>query len=258
MTTIDIVNLKGGTGKTTTAANMATILAEDYGYRVVLIDADAQANSTSLFLPGQKDLNDLSLLMDEGGYNADFIYNTAYPNLSIVPASINLNSFDLHLAGTDRWNTLLSSISNFCDTLRQDGDVDYVIIDCPPSFSLACISAIMASDEVIIPIKLDKYSFTGLRYLTKQIEQMQQEFPTLKIRGGLITSYYSNSLNIEAAAALRQAAHVPIFKQVIRRSPKADESTWADEPVCQFSRTSAAGRDYRKFVLEYLRGEAGR
>ena len=251
MITTAIVNLKGGTGKTTTAANMATILAEDYGKKVLIIDADAQANSTGLFLPGQVDLNDLTLLIQQGYYVEDYIYPTAYPNLSIVPASINLNDLDI-AAARDSEKSNLNALVDFCSALKEDGEIDHVIIDCPPGFTVACMAAIIASDEIIVPIKLDKFAVTGVRYLIEQVDGLKASFPQLSIRGGLLTAYYSSPNNHAAANLLRDISGIPLFNQVIRRSPKADESTWADEPVCQFSPQSAAGLDYRKFVAEYL------
>ena len=252
MITTSIVNLKGGTGKTTTAANMATILAEDYGKKVLLIDADAQANSTALFLSGQDGNNDLTCLMKEGGYVDDFLYDTAYKNLSILPASINLNDLDLSTAQNGGEQGYLSALIDFCAALADDGEFDHVIIDCPPGFTVACIAALISSDEIIVPIKLDKFAVTGVRYLLQQVVGLSNSYPKLSIRGGLLTAYYNSPNNHAAANILRGMSGIPLFNQVIRRSPKADESTWADEPVCQFSPQSAAGLDYRKFVAEYL------
>lgn len=161
MKTISIVNLKGGVGKTVTAVNLAGILAADYGKRVLLVDSDPQGDA-SQYIGVVPDACSTADLFDGGSaYYEDVIQHTIYRDLDIIPADMQLASVDLD-ADIDR-KQAVRVYADLRDALVEDDAYDVMIFDCPPSFSLPCISAIAASDTVIVPIKPGAFEMAGMR-----------------------------------------------------------------------------------------------
>ena len=229
MRTIAIVNLKGGVGKTVTAVNVAAILATEYGQRVLLIDADPQANATqSLLPPGEYDTLARLLAMPDAYYGA-LLYHSSIRGLDIVPADDDLR-----------------------DAMEEGDAYDCIVIDCPPALSPACAAAIAASTDVVIPIKVDAYSVRGMNELTAQIDRLRSIYPDVHVAGCLPTMWYRSDTVEQGERLLREQAPVHVFASHIRRSPKVDESTWTGEPVVSWSPRSAAAQDYRAFVAEFL------
>ena len=269
MRTISIINLKGGVGKTTTVVNMAAILA-DMGHSVLCIDADAQANLTQFY--GYRDPDKtlgttLAELLDgwesvSSVDGADYVLDTPIPGISLVPASIGLISADI--ASIKRGGRV-RAIQDLLDALNEDAWVDdglppaggsafdFVLIDCPPSFTAASVAAVYASDDVIIPVEADLFSVTGMASLMAQIGGVRRVQPRVRLAGALITKWHNTPACIQGECALRASA-VPVFKQTIRRSDKVSESIFALQDLQTYSPQSAAGRDYRAFVDEYLEG----
>ena len=255
MKTISIVNLKGGVGKTVTAVNMAAILAEDYGKKVLVIDADPQANATR-FYGISEDANTIACIMDglaDDPY--DCIYCTAHEGVDIVPSDISLITADIASVskgvGAGRLRDFLNVIDEDARTSGEATAYDVVLIDCPPSFTAASVAAIAASDDVIIPVKVDAFSVSGMRELLTQISGVRGICPGIRTAGILVTMWHNSPAVVQGEALLRDSG-VPVFRTVIRRSDKVDESTFARQPLNEYSRYSSAGRDYRALVAEYL------
>ena len=250
MKAISILNLKGGVGKTVTAVNMAYILAADHKKRVLLADCDSQCNATEFFdhagqkLPGVAEimLGAAKLYYPEDIWDADY-------RVDVLPASDQLMDLDLSAIGS---RVKGSCLKDLCDELREDGVYDYVVFDCPPAFNAASAAALLASDEVIIPIKLDAFSLRGLANVSRQIDNMHKINPSLKIAWALITMWRNTPVVIEAEASLRGCGILPVFEQTIRRTDKVDEMTFERKPITVYSPRSAAGYDYRAFVQEYI------
>ena len=252
--TTAILNLKGGVAKTTTAINMAAILATKYGKRVLLIDADSQCNTTEFF-GGEDTGNSLAFLLRDSQFCDDVEYfgrkaiqNTGIENLELIPADDTLMDMDLSAAssGTVDINVLRSLV----EAVRED--YDYVLIDCPPAFNAAAAAALVAADDVIIPIKLDAFSLRGMVNLTRQIKNMKRINPRLRIAGLLPTMWYKAPEIRDAEDQLR-AAGFRVFHH-IRRSDKVDRMTFQQEVLLTSSPNSGAGIDYRAFVAEYVGG----
>lgn len=261
MRTISIVNLKGGVGKTVTAVNMAAVLAES-GKRVLVIDADAQANSTRFMgLRGSKCKSLADVLSGEYGGWTDCVYATGVDGVECVPASIKLIEADI--ASVRKFNNS-DAIVDFLDEIEEDERIgieagapiapyDFCVIDCPPSFTASSVAAIAASDDVIIPVKIDAFALDGLNELVAQIDGVKSIRPQIRIAGVLVTMWHNCPACAQGEELLRGRA-VPCFRTHIRRSDKVDESTFARVPLTEYSANCAAAVDYKRFVGEYLEG----
>ena len=257
MRVIAIINLKGGVGKTTTAVNMAAILA-GAGKRVLLIDADPQANATQYLLPSEQDYNSLSAILEglaDDPY--DFIYETGIPGLDIVPASIDLIDADI---ASVKSGSGFKFMDDFLQALREDGQADmidaydFAVIDCPPSFTAASVAAIYAATDVVIPVKIDAFSVRGMAQLLAQIKSVQRIQPRVKVAGVLVTMWHNTPSVTQGETILRESG-VPMFETVIRRSDKVDEAGMMGQTLNEYSARSSAGKDYRAWVAEYLEVE---
>lgn len=252
--TTAIVNLKGGVAKTTTAINMAAILAKDYKKRVLLIDADSQCNTTEFFGVVNSGLNLATILRGSrkeswpAGFPMTCIWKTQHENIFILPGDESLMDLDLSKAEQGAVNT--NVLRYLVEEVRDQYDV--VLIDCPPAFNAASAAALVAADDVIIPIKLDAFSLRGMSNLMRQIKNMRRINPRLKLAGCLPTMWYKDSEIQDAEDQLKNAG-LNVFHH-IRRTDKVDKMTFRQEPLLISSPKSAAGVDYRKFVAEYVGG----
>lgn len=254
MKTISITNLKGGVGKTTTAVNMAYELAARHGLRVLLIDADHQGNSSKFYSAPCADGSLIDLMDGRSTCYADVVQHTTYRNLDIIPSDMSLLSADLSSVALQDGKTRLRCIPDICAAIREDDAYDYVIIDCPPAFTAASSSAIMASDDIIIPIKLDFYAIDGMQELIQQINGIQQ-ISNVHIAGALITQWYKHDVLQQGRDWLVNADFCPVFDTVIRRTTVVEKSTYWRKPLAECSPRSAATADYAAFVDEYLAGD---
>lgn len=258
MRTTAIMNLKGGVAKTTTTVNMAAILARDYGAKVLVIDADSQCNTTEFFGVKSEPFGNLSLILRQPpdartpfGAACACVQLTDYEGISIIAGDESLMDLDLS-------KVELGKVSvNILRELVEDADdlgglYDYILIDCPPAFNAASAAALVAADDVVIPIKLDAFALRGMSNLMRQIKNMRKLNPRLKLAGLLPTMWYNDPQIRDAEEQLREA-HLPVFPH-IRRSDKVDRMTFQQDPLLISSPNSAAGVDYRRFVAAYVRG----
>ena len=252
--TTAILNLKGGVAKTTTAINMAAILAKDHNKRVLLIDADSQCNTTEFFGADPEADTLSNILRDAPQYESPeamavmAIQPTRHNGVDIIPADDSL--MDLDLSAVSQGTVSTNVLRYLVEAVKSQ--YDYVLIDCPPAFNAAAAAALVAADDVIIPIKLDAFSLRGMANLMRQIRNMHRINPRLKLAGCLPTMWYRDDQIILAEQQLKNAG-LNIFHH-IRRSDKVDDMTFRQEPLVVSSPRSAAGMDYRKFVAEYMGG----
>ena len=173
MKKLSILNIKGGVGKTTSTINLASTLAEE-GKKVLIVDIDAQSNSTMLFKAYDIDALSVSdILLDKNINVEDVIKGTDFDNIDVLPSNISL-------AFTEK-KILLDVTRNQQNRLKKaleqvEDKYDYCLIDCPPSLNMITINALVASDEVIVPIKIDKFALDGLGYLLESINEIKDEF----------------------------------------------------------------------------------
>lgn len=255
-----ILNLKGGVAKTATTVNMAAILATDYKKRVLVVDADSQANSTEFFggtAPGAASFADMLRRCNVN----DPARKSSFPGVWLLAADDSL--MDLDLSSVKSREVEPQCLRRYLDGLREiviDGQRrpawDYVLIDCPPAFNAASAAALLAADDVLIPIKLDAFSLRGMANLMRQIDNMRRINPALRLAGLLPTMVYRSERMRQARETL-ESSGLPVFPP-IRRTAKVDDMTFAQEPLIVSSPKSAACVDYRRFVRAYLEREEAR
>ena len=147
----------------------------------------------------------------------------------------------------------MTEIEELRTVLAEDG-VDYLIIDLPPSLGLASQAALLAADEVIIPIRLDVFSTAGMAELTRQVDSMRSVNPRLRVAGILGTQFQRTAEEREIHRLLALESGLSVFRTVIRMSPPVPKSIAAAESILTFSPHCGASKDYRAFVREYLEG----
>ena len=250
MKTIAIMNNKGGVGKTVTAINLADILVREYHKRVVLADCDGQMNLTRFFFP-EFDPSDggtvAEVLTREHEPVWSFNLVPVYEKLDLLPGSPAL--YDLDLMAIRDGHGYVYELEQFCNAAAGDGETDYFIFDCPPGYTLASVSALIAADEVVVPMLVDGFSFAGMLDMNNQLAGLQRSGP--KIAGVLVTQWHNSEVVRQGEALVRELG-VPVFKTAIRRTDKVPESTFDRRPIVRYSPGSAAAQDYRRWVREYL------
>lgn len=255
MKTISIINLKGGVGKTTTAVSLAELLAEgdkkrkQQGSRILLFDNDKQGNASKLFGVYDRDIAAAACRILKTGSITGNIINTDNQNMDIIPCNYFMELAELALkadrrhAQHNRYKSALEEVA---------GQYDYCIIDNPPDLGMNVINALVATDEIIIPVWLDEYSLDGLEELIEQINQIRTLNPKAKLAGCLITDFEKTDTSEAAELWLRTKSNCPVFTQKIRHSKKAKDATIYKMTPCRYSVRSGAAQDYKKFVAEYV------
>lgn len=249
MKTISIINLKGGVAKTISAASIAHILATFYGKRVLLVDNDKQGNISKMFgLHSYEDMSITDVLMERHNDISEIITPTRYAALDVIPANMTLLEANVIEHGQHRQTRLRAAFEGVA------GNYDYCVIDNAPDLNMSTVNALVASDDVLIPIKIDKFAFDGLTELIEQIDNIRGGGlnPALALRGCFVTFYQNNEVNRQGEQWLREQSEYPVFNTHIRRTEKVDESTFARIPIVEYSRRSGAARDYLALVAEYL------
>lgn len=243
-----IANFKGGTGKTSTAVNLAAMMARD-GERTLLIDADPQHNATDFFLDRTENCTTLTDVLE--GLSepvwADCLSPAGRENLEILPADMNLLRLDLSaiLHGT---HSGFLRFQDFLDAMGQDGEIDNVVIDCPPSFTAASVAALANADELILPTRVDAFSRRGVLELLEQVESLPRTATPARCRV-LVTMADRSNVSRQGEELLR-AGRVEVFRTVIRRGVAVDESSYARQPLYEYAPRSAPARDYEALLKE--------
>lgn len=252
MQVISIISLKGGVAKTTTAVNMAYILAAVHKKKVLVIDNDKQGNASKAFdRYDTEDKNTIARAMLERNFDvSEIIKKTNYEGIDIITANMDLLEANLKTvvdAGRQQQTRFKKALAAV--------NYDFCIIDNAPDINMSIINALVMTNDVIMPIFMDQYSFDGLNILLEQIGQVQEDFnEALNFAGCLVTQYQNNDVNNQNIEKL-QARGLPVYTQKIRRTEKkVSESTFAKKPLVEYSVRCGAAQDYKKFVVEYLGG----
>lgn len=250
MKVLTFYNLKGGVAKTTTSINVAHILSSVHGYRVLLVDNDKQGNASIFFDLFDYDKPSISDVLTVKGFSInDAIRPTKFDNLNLLPANMSLlraNKEILLDISRPQQTRLRDALKNISE------DYDFVIIDNAPDYNMSDLNALVASDHVIIPIKIDKFTFNGVQMILEQVEDIKPYNPNVVILGGLVTIYYNNDLQNQGVEWLNSQQGLRMFKTIIRRSMSIDRITFTGTPIVKQSPSGNPANDYKELVNEYL------
>jgi len=252
---ISVVNQKGGVGKTTTAVNLATIFAV-MDKKVLIIDIDSQGNTSSGLGIRQTERKITSYNVFNGLNSIrDAILATEVPNLSIVSANTNLAAIELDLIHLKNYeNILLEKLEEI------KNDFDYIIIDCPPSLGLITLNALVACDEVLIPMLCDFYSLEGLSHLLKTVEIVEKKMnPRIKIGGILFTMYDKrNKLTEQVENDVRACLGKLVYKTTIPRNVKVSEAPSHGKAAIIYDYRCSGSRAYIDLAKEIIDNEVNK
>ena len=252
MRTFAIVNRKGGVGKTTTAVELAFILATSCKQRVLFIDADSQGNATSMMLASGQYPHGAGLaaaLEYHLEHYPDIIWRTDYEGLDIITANLGLLTANMEVT-MDRVRPQQNRLKK---ALQQVADqYDFCVVDNAPDINISVINALTAANDVLIPVEVDDNTLEGMNELLDQIQEVKEELnPDLQNVRCFVSKYQKgNQAHIQGAEIIRE--QYPAMDTTIRFSGVVARSTFMRMPVALHSSRSAAAEDYEALVTEYL------
>lgn len=246
---ITIANQKGGVGKTTTAINLAASLAV-LEYKVLIVDADPQANATS----------GVGVTADEVEYSIydcmlndvsarDAILQTNTPHLSVLPSHIDLVGAELELVSRLKRELVLRSVLT---PVKEE--YDFILIDCLPSLGLITVNALTAADSVLIPIQCEIFALEGLQKLKNTVDMVKNAInPELEVEG-VVLSMYDSRLRLANIVVdeVRQHSSDRVFDTVIHRNSKIGEAPSAHCPVIIYDAGCKGTNNFLNLAKELL------
>ncbi|MBI1306001.1 MAG: AAA family ATPase [Bacteroidetes bacterium] len=247
--TICIANQKGGVGKTTSAINLAYSLAI-LEYKVLLVDADPQANSTSGmgFDPKNIKIGLYETLVQDINPE-DIILNTMNPMLDLLPSNIDLVGAEIEMIDLPNREKLMLRVLG-----RVKDNYDFVIIDCSPSLGLITTNALAAADSVIIPVQCEYFALEGLGKLLNTIKIIQRSINTTLEIEGLLLTMYDGRLRLSNQVVDEVKLHFQelVFETIIQRNTKLSEAPSFGVPVLEHDATAKGSVNYLNLAREIL------
>lgn len=251
---IAVANQKGGVGKTTTAVNLSSCIAEKYDKNVLLIDLDPQGNATSGCGINKKKVSPsiYDLLLNEDCSADDIqscIIKTDFKNLSVIPSTMELVGAELELTDVPKRERRIKHITD-----KLVG-YDFIFIDCPPSLGLITLNALTAAHSVLIPIQCEFYALEGLSQLTNTVKQVKKHYnPSLGIEGVLITMYDGRlNLTVQVLAEVKKFFADIIYKTVIPRNVRISEAPSHGSPINYYDKFAKGSSAYYSLADEFMR-----
>lgn len=244
-----ILNQKGGTGKTTVTLNLAAVLAL-HGKKVLLVDMDPQGNASSASGVNKRQLEHGVYDVLGGGAIDDYMVYSLTNHYYILPANAGLAATEVELAHAPNWHRLLA------DGLQtMQAQFDYVLIDCPPSLNILTINALVAAQQLIIPMQCEYFALEGLSDLTETLQYLNRGWnPNLTI-GGIVRSLYDgrNRLAQEVSAELKRHFGDKVFSTAITRNVRLAEAPSYQQAIFFYAPESHGAENYRQLGIEFLK-----
>jgi chromosome partitioning protein len=247
---IAIANQKGGVGKTTTSVNLAASLGV-LEKKVLLIDADPQANATSGLGVDVESVEIGSYQLIEHSCSAEeCIIKTNAPNVDIIPAHIDLVAIEIELVDKDEREYMLRKAIQ-----HLKNSYDYIIIDCAPSLGLLTLNALTAADSVMIPIQCEYFALEGLGKLLNTIKSVQKiHNKALDIEGMLLTMYDSRlRLSNQVVEEVQKHFSDMVFETIIQRNVRLGEAPSFGESIINYDVSSKGASNYLSLAEEIIK-----
>ncbi|MFN2529993.1 MAG: ParA family protein [Pyrinomonadaceae bacterium] len=246
---IAVANQKGGVGKTTTAVNLAAVIAA-WSHRVLLVDADPQGNATSGIGIQRGSFR-------RGLYHAivlnhpvrDLIVHTEMPPLDVLPANKDLAGAEVELIEISQREYQLRNV-----LAEVEPNYDFILIDCPPSLGLLTLNALTAAKSLIVPIQCEYYALEGVTELFDTLARIRRLHNTALTIEGLLLTMYDERTNLSAAVAsdLRDFYGKQVFETVIPRNVRLAEAPSFGKPVTTYDAHSKGAEAYIRLAKEIV------
>lgn len=244
-----IANQKGGVGKTTTAINLSTALAQ-IGFKTLLVDLDPQGNATSGLGIDKRKGGSLYGVLHGEGKSSDKIIETKQKNLFIIPSEVDLAAIEVELAQADNY---LLKLKECLDPIKDSKVMDIIILDSPPALGLISMNGLCAADHLIIALQCEYLALEGLSQILNVVEELKERNinPELEV-GGILMTMFDVRTRLSTQVLDEVKKHFPdkIFKTIIPRSIRLSEAPSFGQSIFDYYPTSSGAIAYQNLAKE--------
>ena len=249
---IAVANQKGGVGKTTTSVNLSACLAA-MGKKVLLFDLDSQANATSgVGVEKVEGASAYRALLGEVAL-VDKIQKTAWEGLELIPSEVDLCGADIELP---RLAQHVERVKMALQPVRESGNYDVILIDCPPSLGILTLNAFAAADFLLVPLQCEYYALEGISMIMRLLQQIRDSGvnPSLELLGVVMTMFDGRTkLSQQVVAEVRQHFGESVFETVIPRTTRLAEAPSFGKPIIHYDKYSAGAAAYEVLAVDVVK-----